>query len=66
MTDPARGNRMLTAAFALFAIGLVAVVVIFVLAMMDRQAPWLWMLTMGLPLGLLLGVAHAVRTRRAP
>lgn len=63
MTDTARGNRMLTIAFVLFAIGLVAVVAIFVLAAMDKQAPWLWMVTMGLPLGLILGIGHAVRRR---
>ncbi|CRK61307.1 hypothetical protein [Alloactinosynnema sp. L-07] len=65
MTEPARGDRMLTAAFALFALGLLAVIAIFVLAATDRHAPWLWILTMGLPLGLLLGVGHVVRGRRS-
>ncbi|HVK25237.1 MAG TPA: hypothetical protein VM677_28095 [Actinokineospora sp.] len=65
MTEPARGNGMLTAAFVLFAVGLLAVVAIFVLAAADRHASWLWILIMGLPVGLLLGVGHVVRARRS-
>ncbi|MGQ0837010.1 hypothetical protein [Actinokineospora sp.] len=63
MTVRARDTRTLSVAFALFAVGLLAVVAIFVLAAMNRQAPWLWAVSMGLPIGLIVGVAHVVRRR---
>jgi hypothetical protein len=53
----------MTVAVALFAIGLLAVISIFVLGALDRQASWLWAVTMALPVGLGVAVVHAVRQR---
>ncbi|SDD27904.1 hypothetical protein [Actinokineospora iranica] len=63
MTASTHGDRALRVAFLLFAVGLLAVVAIFVLAAVDRQAPWLWAVSMGLPAGLVVGVVHVVRRR---
>ncbi|MFC5286965.1 hypothetical protein ACFPM7_07870 [Actinokineospora guangxiensis] len=59
MTAP----RTMTVAVALFAIGLLAVISIFVLGALDRQASWLWAVTMALPIGMGVAVVHAVRKR---
>ncbi|MCG8916766.1 hypothetical protein L6E12_13295 [Actinokineospora sp. PR83] len=68
MTVPARRgarpSRVFTTALVLFAVGLLAVVAIFVLAAVDRQAPWLWGVSMALPLGLVLAVVSTVRAGR--
>ncbi|GLZ42571.1 hypothetical protein Acsp05_61950 [Actinokineospora sp. NBRC 105648] len=50
-------------AFLLFAVGLLAVVAIFVLAALGQHAPWLWGVSMALPAGLVVGVVHVVRQR---
>ncbi len=63
MTESAKGDRTMPVAFLLFAVGLLAVVAIFVLSAMGRHAPWLWGVSMGLPLGLVVGVVHVVRKR---
>ena len=56
-------SRTMTVAVALFAIGLLAVISIFVLGALDRQASWLWAIAMGLPVGMGVAVVHAVRRR---
>ncbi|MGW5055518.1 hypothetical protein [Actinokineospora sp. NPDC004072] len=61
MTAP----RTMIAAVALFTVGLLAVVAIFVLAALDRQASWLWAVSMALPVGLGVAVAHVVRGNAA-
>lgn len=55
--------RTMIAAVALFSVGLLAVITIFVLGALDRQASWLWAVAMGLPVGLGVAVVHAVRRR---
>lgn len=55
--------RTMTAAVALFTVGLLAVIAIFVLGALDRQASWLWAVSMALPIGMGLAVVHAVRNR---
>ncbi|WP_424184095.1 hypothetical protein ACOBQX_19445 [Actinokineospora sp. G85] len=65
MTAPARRTVVFNAALALFALGLVAVVAIFVLGMADIHAPWLWAVSMAFPLGLTLAVWDTVRNRRS-
>ncbi|OLR89871.1 hypothetical protein [Actinokineospora bangkokensis] len=63
MTAPARRSRAFTAGLVLFAVGLLAVVAIFVLAALGGQAPWLWAVSMLLPLGLVVAVVDTVRRR---
>ncbi|GGS15684.1 hypothetical protein GCM10010171_04720 [Actinokineospora fastidiosa] len=53
------------AAVALFTVGLLAVIAIFVLGALDRQASWLWAVSMALPIGLGVAVAHIVRANAA-
>lgn len=55
--------RTMTAAVALFTVGLLAVIAIFVLSALDRQASWLWAVAMALPIGMGVAVVHAVRRR---
>ena len=64
MTVPARRAPMLTTALVLFAVGVLAVVAIFVLAAVDRHASWLWGVSMALPLGLVVAVVSTVRSGR--
>ncbi|WP_018682565.1 hypothetical protein [Actinokineospora enzanensis] len=63
MTAQTHGSRTMFVAFLLFALGLLAVVAIFVLSAFHRHAPWLWAATMALPLGLVVGIFHVVRRR---
>ncbi|MDQ3576695.1 MAG: hypothetical protein M3443_03650 [Actinomycetota bacterium] len=53
--------RMLPVALVLFAVGLLAVVAIFVLSAVGQQASWLWAVSMLLPVGLILGLIGIVR-----
>lgn len=63
MSVPARRTRMVSIAVALFALGLLAVIAIFVLAATGVHAPWLWAVTMLAPVGLVLALVDAVRSR---
>ncbi|WP_156757565.1 hypothetical protein [Actinokineospora pegani] len=65
MTAPARRTVVFNAALALFGIGLVAVVAIFVMSMAGVHAPWLWAVSMAFPIGLMLAVWDTVRNRRS-
>ncbi|GAA3026924.1 hypothetical protein [Actinokineospora globicatena] len=63
MAAQSHPSRTLHIAFALFGVGLLAVVAIFVLAAMGHTAPWLWAVSMAFPVGLALAVVHVVRRR---
>jgi hypothetical protein len=66
MRRPPRGNRLLTTAMVLFAVGLMALGVMFGLfASGHRKLPmWLSLSSLLLPLGLLLGVFGTSRQNR--
>jgi peptidoglycan/LPS O-acetylase OafA/YrhL len=63
MNAPARGNRLLTVAVAMFGVGVAAVVAIFVLFATGSTdlPPWLWGPAMLVPVALLLGLVAVVR-----
>ncbi|WP_308126298.1 hypothetical protein [Rhodococcoides corynebacterioides] len=66
MTAPTRTPPLLLAALTSFGLGVLAIASMFVIMLVSDVSPgiWLYLAAMLCPLGLLLGVVHALRSGR--